>query len=189
MSSPSQDTRMSTYTYNVAGLPVHVHYPPSLVSSATFSTGAPVFTAGKPISVLIFLHGRLSRSGHKMMVDTARDAFQFAEDKKQAGQEQREFIVVTFDHRNHGERTVDPFCNEGWTKDPENEKHNERHAIDMYGLQTGTARDVSFVIDFLPAYLFPNDERTVAEWVVSGISLGGHSTWLVLAHGTSLLLP
>eukprot|EP01119_Soliformovum_irregulare_P021562 TRINITY_DN7205_c0_g1_i2.p1 TRINITY_DN7205_c0_g1~~TRINITY_DN7205_c0_g1_i2.p1 ORF type:complete len:158 (+),score=25.97 TRINITY_DN7205_c0_g1_i2:155-628(+) len=30
--------------------------------------------------------------------------------------------------------------------------------------------------------MFPNDEHTISEWVCSGISLGGHSTWIVLAH-------
>ena len=52
----------------------------------------------------------------------------------------------------------------------------------------GTARDVSFLIDFLPSYLFPRDERTIVEWVVAGISLGGHSTWIALKNGTSTLL-
>lgn len=47
----------------------------------------------------------------------------------------------------------------------------------------GTARDVSFLIDFLPAYLFPNNERTIVEWGVAGKSLGGHSTWIALKQG------
>ena len=42
---------------------------------------------------------------------------------------------------------------------------------------------MSYLINFLPAYLFPNAERTVARWLVAGISLGGHSTWLVLRNG------
>ena len=44
-------------------------------------------------------------------------------------------------------------------------------------------KDVSFLIDTLPAYLFPNDERTVGEWVLAGFSLGGHATWLTLRQG------
>lgn len=47
----------------------------------------------------------------------------------------------------------------------------------------GTASDVSFLIDFLPAYLFPFDERHVEAWMLSGISLGGHATWIVLKNG------
>lgn len=44
-------------------------------------------------------------------------------------------------------------------------------------------KDLSFLIDILPAYLFPNDERTIGEWVLGGFSLGGHATWLALRHG------
>jgi hypothetical protein len=53
-------------------------------------------------------------------------------------------------------------------------------------LAAGTADDVSFVIDFLPSYLFPYDERTIVEWAVMGVSLGGHATWLVLKNGSSM---
>ena len=51
----------------------------------------------------------------------------------------------------------------------------------------GTAQDVSFLIDFLPSYLFPNDERTISQWICAGKSLGGHSTWIVLKNGTMVL--
>lgn len=54
------------------------------------------------------------------------------------------------------------------------------------GVTVGTASDVSFLIDFLPTYLFPSSEREVYEWMVSGISLGGHSTWIVLRDGRKL---
>jgi hypothetical protein len=47
----------------------------------------------------------------------------------------------------------------------------------------GTAHEVSFLIDFLPSYLFPNGERTIDTWAVAGVSLGGHSTWHCLKDG------
>lgn len=47
----------------------------------------------------------------------------------------------------------------------------------------GTARDVSFLIDFLPAYLYPDGERQIKQWGVIGVSLGGHSTWIALKDG------
>src|SRR4051812_33992385 len=50
-------------------------------------------------------------------------------------------------------------------------------------LAAGAVRDVSFLIDFLPSYLFPMGERTISEWVVAGISLGGHATWILLSSG------
>lgn len=46
----------------------------------------------------------------------------------------------------------------------------------------GTARDVSFILDYLPAYLFPHDERAVTTWAVTGQSLGGHAIWHVLQN-------
>jgi len=52
----------------------------------------------------------------------------------------------------------------------------------LFPHKAGTARDVSFLIDFLPAYLFPSGERTVSHWMTVGISLGGHSTWYTLKN-------
>jgi len=43
------------------------------------------------------------------------------------------------------------------------------------------------MMDFLPSYLYPNGERKVVEFAVSGISLGGHATWIALKQGSSLL--
>jgi dienelactone hydrolase len=58
------------------------------------------------------------------------------------------------------------------------------HAQDMYSILSGTANDVSMLIDFLPSYIFPEDEGRVTDWGVAGVSLGGHATWLCLAHGS-----
>jgi hypothetical protein len=52
-------------------------------------------------------------------------------------------------------------------------------------LVVGAVKDLSFLIDVLPSYIFPHDERIVGEWVLAGFSLGGHATWLGLRHGTS----
>lgn len=49
----------------------------------------------------------------------------------------------------------------------------------------GTAHDLTFLIDHIPAYIYPQVERNIVEWGVAGISLGGHSTWIALARGTS----
>ena len=48
----------------------------------------------------------------------------------------------------------------------------------------GAVKDLSFLMDVLPAYIFPNDERTIGEYVLAGFSLGGHAAWLGLRHGT-----
>ncbi len=42
---------------------------------------------------------------------------------------------------------------------------------------------MSYLIDFLPSYLFPNEERTISQFLCIGKSLGGHATWIVLRNG------
>jgi len=49
----------------------------------------------------------------------------------------------------------------------------------------GTAHDLTFLIDHIPAYIYPEVERNIVEWGVAGISLGGHSTWIALSRGMS----
>lgn len=57
----------------------------------------------------------------------------------------------------------------------------------MYAIYTGSAQDVSYLIDVLPAVLFPSGERTVVQWLAAGSSLGGHAVWTLLATGTDPL--
>jgi len=153
-------------TFTIAGLNVDVFSDPSISSESL------------PIVAFFLLHGRLSSS--KSVEPIAESLVQLTREASKSSDSQslrQNLIVITFDHRNHGTRLLDTKANNGWSKD--SEKNNDKHAIDMYGIQTGTARDVSFLIDFLPAYLYPLEERTIT-WGVAGISLGGHSTWLSL---------
>ena len=85
-------------------------------------------------------------------------------------------IAVAFDQRNHGSRLVDESVNEAWISG------NPRHAQDMYSIYQGTASDMSQLIDFLPAYLFPTVEMTVVDHMVLGVSLGGHAAWHAVLH-------
>ncbi|OXV06176.1 hypothetical protein Egran_06057 [Elaphomyces granulatus] len=85
-------------------------------------------------------------------------------------------IAVTFDQRNHGTREIDPLVNKSW------KQGNPRHAQDLFSIFQGTARDVSLLIDCIPAYIFPTPEKTVTEHIVLGVSLGGHAAWSCLFH-------
>ncbi|KAG1847589.1 Alpha/Beta hydrolase protein [Suillus subluteus] len=58
----------------------------------------------------------------------------------------------------------------------------------MYTIQTGTAEDVSFLIDYLPSFLYPSGERTIVGWGICGASLGGNSTWIALSREPRLTL-
>lgn len=153
---------------NVGGLPVNIY---SKVDSAAGT---------QPVVGFFLLHGR---HGSAEKIDPiARTVVEQA--LSTTSIQKRDLVVVTFDQRNHGHRLTDPKANDGWGHTDTDERNN-RHALDMYAIQTGTARDVSFLIDFLPSFLYPNDERTIIEWGVAGISLGGHSTWIGLCTGKS----
>lgn len=60
---------------------------------------------------------------------------------------------------------------------------SELDSVVKFAITAGTHRDISFLIDFLPSYLFPHGEQTIERWMLAGISLGGHATWHALQHG------
>ncbi|KAG6853967.1 hypothetical protein C0991_012114 [Blastosporella zonata] len=152
-----------------------------------YSAAPTIVAERKDVVVFFLLHGRY---GSAEQVDPiARSLIEQTKGKA------RGLLVVTFiylaiplqDQRNHGKRLVDRQGNNAWSTDKTSAKHNERHAlvqsVDMYAIQTGTARDVSLLIDFLPSFLYPDDEpHPIVEWGVAGISLGGHSTWITLTN-------
>ncbi|KZT42247.1 hypothetical protein SISSUDRAFT_1125905 [Sistotremastrum suecicum HHB10207 ss-3] len=161
---------VSKQSIPVAGLEVTIYKDDSLNAPTNL-----------PVTVLFILHGRQG---------SAKDADKIADhvfdhvstqSKSQPPASARDLVIVAFDQRNHGSRLISALGNEGWNQSNPS-KDNKQHAIDMYTIYNGTARDVSFLIDFLPAYLYPNGERQIVEWVTAGVSLGGHATWLVLRN-------
>ncbi|KAI0646049.1 Alpha/Beta hydrolase protein [Trametes meyenii] len=151
----------------VAGITVNVYHQPKATK------------ADVPVALMFLLHGR-NGSALKMgeFVNGIFDEVHAR--RRKHGGEAQDLYIATFDQRNHGKRMADKHANQGWFDDAE--QNNERHAIDMYAIQTGTAADVSYLIDFLPSYLFPNEERTISQFLCVGKSLGGHATWIVLRN-------
>ncbi|KAH8994811.1 hypothetical protein EDB92DRAFT_1847561 [Lactarius akahatsu] len=102
-------------TLNVAGLSTNVYTRANLRDKPTSG----------PVVVLFFLHGRTESADH--IDPIARAAFSWAAEKEASSREApRDFIVVTFDQRNHGKRMVDQRGNFGWGKNAD--QHNERQA-------------------------------------------------------------
>jgi len=146
-----------------------------------------VFTESQPAepslppAILFFVHGRLESA--EKYEPRIHQIFSNIDSVSNGTNRARNLIVVTLDQRNHGTRLLNAKQNDMWNRnDPE--KHNETHAVDMYAIQVGTARDISYLIDFLPAYLFPYGlgPGHEIEWLIAGVSLGGHATWLVLRN-------
>jgi len=76
-----------------------------------------------------------------------------------------DLIVVCLDQRNHGDRRRNP---DGLS----HYRHPMRPA-DMLTVVTGGVQDYQLVMDFLPTYMFPNNERVVSQWLAAGVSMGG----------------
>ncbi|KAG1726606.1 Alpha/Beta hydrolase protein [Suillus lakei] len=170
-------------TLLIGGLLVDIYSHPRSTSTS------PTIDSDIPIHALFFLHGRFGSTQHKYVVDTVNAIFDvsYAGDGIAGGRgRKKDLIVVAFDHRNHGTRLVNQQRNFSWSQDPA--QNNDQHAVDMYTIQTGSAQDVSFLIDHLPSFLYPSSERTIVEWGMGGISLGGHSTWIALSREPRLTL-
>ncbi|KAG2139331.1 Alpha/Beta hydrolase protein [Suillus clintonianus] len=172
-------------TLLVGGLVVDVYSHPS-------STDPTI-----PVHALVFLHGRFGSSQHADVVTTAKAIFDVNYGSGAGSPRTKDLIIVAFgtdlridvdghgvghgqDHRNHGTRLVNIERNFSWNPDPA--KNNDQHAVDMYTIQTGSAQDVSFLIDHLPSFLYPSSQRTIVEWGMGGVSLGGHATWIALSR-------
>ncbi|KAH8688866.1 hypothetical protein BGW36DRAFT_309726 [Talaromyces proteolyticus] len=125
---------------------------------------------------LWLLHPRLDSQEDMAGVATTVVDYWNQKLKEKGSGRSRGLIAVAFDARNHGSRQVDEAANHAWRNG------NERHAQDMFSVYMTTARDVSMLIDFLPGYIFPKGERTIATHFALGISLGGHAVWLCLLH-------
>ena len=127
------------------------------------------------VCLVIHMHGRTGSARRED--DLVRKLYGYTQEARGLQRTRtRDVIYALFDQRNHGQRETNPQGQKTW------KEGNSTHAIDMYGMYRGTASDVSFVMDMLPAYLFPQGERMITHVAVTGKSLGGHAAWQVLAR-------
>jgi hypothetical protein len=163
--------QLSKTTFNIGGLPVNVFGLDELTPSPSRATAPPP----PEICLAIHMHGRGGSADNEE--DIVRHLYdRVHRSSQERGLKTREFLIVNFDARNHGHRMTSEKGQQGW------KQGNERHAMDLYSMIVGMAQDVTFLVDFLPSYLFPYDDRRISQFVVTGKSLGGHATWHVLAN-------
>jgi len=161
-------------TIVIAGLNVNV-YSSSTSTDTLTSSGTP----GK-VTIQFLLHDGLNSAKRiGWVAQSILEQVSLKRTKKIHPSSIPELLVITIDHRNHGTRVIDRKANYAWSKSHHN---NDNHAVDMYAIQVGTARDISYLMDFLPSYLYPAGEKVISQWIMSGISLGGNSGWIALAH-------
>ncbi|KAL1407506.1 hypothetical protein Q8F55_006939 [Vanrija albida] len=131
--------------------------------------------SSRPLSVIIASHGRCNsvKNMHFFAVGLLGELRRL--DRKGARERTHDALVVTLDHRNHGARLKNRTANLAFDQNP-------MHLADMAATVFGAVQDHQLVIEFLPVYLFPNDERVVDRWMATGISLGGNTVWRLLAE-------
>lgn len=131
------------------------------------------------VTVVIYMHGRYQDA--LASDDIVRDLYSHIRDlKKSETKKGRDFLIVSFDAQDHGSRLTDPLERSDLDVNP-------RFLYDHYAILLNNKDYASYIIDFLPTFLFPCGERNVTRWVAAGRSMGAHSTWHVLS-GTYLML-
>jgi pimeloyl-ACP methyl ester carboxylesterase len=148
---------ISSQAYTIAGILCTVYGLSELTSTC------------RDVSCMWLLHPRLQTQ--ECMAPFAADIITVYNKKHKSNHNARGLIAVSFDQRNHGTREVTPLSNEAWRGG------NPTHAQDMFSNYHGTSVDTSHLIDYVGAYVFPEDKVKISQHIVLGISLGGHAAW------------
>ncbi|BEI79790.1 hypothetical protein CcaverHIS002_0103190 [Cutaneotrichosporon cavernicola] len=122
-----------------------------------------------PIAMIILSHGWANKA--RDMEPMASGLIgEFRRLEAESGRRRaRDVIVATLDQRNHGERRR--------IRSKETFDSNPARLISAAANIMGGAMDHEYIMNLLPAYLFPRGERVVEEYMCAGFSMGGHVTW------------
>ncbi|KAF7626985.1 hypothetical protein AFLA_012927 [Aspergillus flavus NRRL3357] len=159
---PDSTPRSSKLTINIAGFHVHLYGVQELSAQQREDT-----------TVLFHIHGRT-----RTYKDAEPVAHQLLYGMRKRGDSNRGLVVATFDNRNHGDRTIDSVAIQDW------KGGNIQHAQDMLSTIDGTTDDIKLVMKYLASYVDGIFHPT--QFIVTGVSLGGHITWNMLAEEPSI---
>ncbi|KPM44069.1 hypothetical protein AK830_g2426 [Neonectria ditissima] len=149
--------RSSTLTINIAGIPLYLFGVDELNAEQR-----------KDTTVLFHIHGRT-----RTYQDAEEIAHQLLHEWRSRGSATKGLVVATFDNRNHGTRAIDEISIQDWASG------NPRHAQDMLSTIDGIVADVETCVTFLESYV--EGIFTPKNFIATGLSLGGHTTWNILA--------
>jgi len=155
---PDGTPRSSKTAINIAGFQVYLYGVDELTPEQA-----------KDTTVLFHVHGRT-----RTYQDVEPIAHQLLAATKQRGKIQKGLVIATFDNRNHGQRAIDDISIQDW------KAGNPKHAQDMLSMIDGITLDVRTVIKFLESYVGGTFVPT--QFIMTGLSLGGHVAWNVLAE-------
>ncbi|GAB1192616.1 hypothetical protein APSETT444_001809 [Aspergillus pseudonomiae] len=187
---PEGTTKSSKMTINIAGFHVYIYGVDELSPQQAEDT-----------VVLFHVHGRT-----RSYADAELFAHQFLFQLKQMKNLAKGFVVATFDSRNHGERAAWPptrlttilkvtsnrhatdrltsyvriaklYCLDA--QPYINDNHEVRTGTEETRSTHGNVFDIQAVMKYLKVYT--GDRFTPTEFVMSGLSLGGHTAWDILS--------
>ncbi|KAH7136273.1 Alpha/Beta hydrolase protein [Dactylonectria macrodidyma] len=150
--------RSSLTVLNIAGFHVYLYGVEQLNAEQA-----------KDTTVLFHIHGRT-----RTYKDAEEIAHRLLSECRTRGPTKKGLVVATLDNRNHGSRAIDETAIQDW------EGGNPRHAQDMLSMMDGIVADVQTIITFLESYV--EGLFTPTKFIVTGVSLGGHATWDILAR-------
>lgn len=159
MSSTADDS-VQKETLLVAGLEVYAYY--SKAKSNPFDPKS--IGDDESLKVMFSLHGR---NGSAQESDGLYRDLVARYYKESSGQS---LVIITFDHRNHGKRTVNKDRNKTW------KEGNDSHGADMLSIIAGGVADVKTIYDYLPALIPGLSKYKKVTHVMSGISMGAMTT-------------
>ncbi|KAF9892248.1 hypothetical protein FE257_002025 [Aspergillus nanangensis] len=154
---PESTPRSSKTTINIAGVLIYLYGVDELTPKQTQDT-----------AVLFHVHGR-TKDYH----DAEEIAHELLFQTRQLDTFPKGLVVATMDNRNHGTRAIDKTAVEDWRGG------NPKHAQDMLSTMDGIVVDARIVMKFLRSYV--EDRFVPTQFIISGMSLGGHTAWNMLA--------
>ncbi|KAI5459582.1 Alpha/Beta hydrolase protein [Mariannaea sp. PMI_226] len=150
--------RSSVTTINIAGFHLYL-----------FGVNELNDVQAKDTTVLFKIHGRT-----RTYNDSEAFAHRLLHDWRSRGSATKGLVVATFDNRNHGKRSIDEISIQDWRSG------NPRHGQDMLSTIDGIVVDIQTSVTFLESYV--DGIFTPKDFIITGVSLGGHVTWNVLAN-------
>ncbi|KAL5344003.1 Alpha/Beta hydrolase protein [Aspergillus crustosus] len=155
---PESTPRSSKTEFIIGGLRVFIYGLDEIKNQSQAET---------ELAVLYLAHGR-TLDYHSTEIVAQEVLHRY---RSEAREKKVDLIAVTLDLSNHGERKISERANQSW------DGGNETHAQDMLSIVTVATHDFQLLIDYLPTYLPPH--YTNFHNIMSGISLGGHTSWRV----------
>ncbi|KAL2837566.1 Alpha/Beta hydrolase protein [Aspergillus pseudoustus] len=155
---PKSTPRSSKTAINIAGVLIYLYGIDELHPKQAQDT-----------VVLFHIHGR-TRDYH----DGEDFAHQVLFETRRHDTLSKGLVVATMDNRNHGTRAIDTVAVQDW------KGGNPKHAQDMLSMMDGIVADIRIVMKFLQTYVEGRFNPT--QFIISGMSLGGHVAWNMLAE-------